>query len=369
MKMKKSLQVITLSALLLFLISLQLALAQGPMDFHERPIPMGVSISTTPSLPYIFTGTAGMRVYHLNRPDAKFILSNNHVIGAVGPTLCPNTAQRRTWILQPGTLDLGLDPGKDRNYAVALLFNKVPIDFGFLANNLVDAAIAYTLPSFADTEILGIGNPNPELYVISLTDSRDIGMEIIKSGRTTGVTTGTIGAVNVTAIVSYGQGCGSARFIRQVVTSASFGDAGDSGSVVLNRDTLTPVGLYFAGSENVGIFSPIHFVYLNLNVFVDGDIGGPTSKQELKAQIAQIQKTHGKDAHMEYVKRVQARQERKIMETDGVVGMGIGLAENSQDLAIIVYCEKLTAQIQQSISKSIEGVSVRLVESGRFEAH
>jgi hypothetical protein len=67
--------------------------------YESRPIPMGVSVGNTPSLPYIYTGTAGMMVNPFGNPSMKLILSNNHVLGAVGPTLCPDTAPMFTWTL------------------------------------------------------------------------------------------------------------------------------------------------------------------------------------------------------------------------------------------------------------------------------
>ncbi len=236
---------------------------QGPTEFQPRPIPMGVSISTTPSAPFIFAGTAGMRVLSLFAPDVKFILSNNHVLGGVGPTLCPDTAPLGAWILQPGTLDIGGDPGNDPEFLVGLELLSVPIDFSPDASNLVDAAIAFTVPSLADKEILGLGTPVPDL-AIALP-----GMQVTKSGRTTGVTTGTVQAINTTVLVNYGA-CGTARFVGQVVvTPGDFLQAGDSGSVALETASMKPVGLLFAGSPFVSLMNQILFVYLSLGVFVD----------------------------------------------------------------------------------------------------
>ena len=238
-------------------------LAGDPKAYQPRPIPMGVSISTTPSSPYIFAGTAGMRVRSLFAPDVKFILSNNHVMGAVGPTLCPDTAPLGTWVLQPGTLDIGYDPGKDPYYLAGLKFLSVPINFSLFANNLVDAAIALTSTSYADRTILDIGPPTPEFAMAAP------GMNVTKSGRTTGVTTGTVQSINTTVLVSYDI-CGTARFVGQVVvTPGTFSDAGDSGSVVLDSSTMKPVGLLFAGSPTSTIMNHILFVYLSLGVFVD----------------------------------------------------------------------------------------------------
>ena len=261
--MKKIVQTAAVFLLAHMLMFSETGWSGDPKKRHDRPIPMGVSISTTPSAPYIFAGTAGMRVRSLFAPDIKFILSNNHVIGAVGPTLCPDTAPLGTWVLQPGTLDIGFDPGNDPDYLVGLKFYSVPIDFSPGANNLVDAAIAFTVPSLADNTILDIGAPTPE-FAFALP-----GMQVKKSGRTTGVTTGTVQAINVTSFVNYGD-CGTARFVKQVsVTPGSFISGGDSGSVALESATGKPVGLLFAGSPTVAIMNHILFVYLKLGVFVD----------------------------------------------------------------------------------------------------
>src|SRR5262245_44587526 len=133
--------------------------APDPTSFFPRPIPMGVSISNTPSQPFIYAGTAGLRVRGRGNPNNKFILSNNHVLGAQGPTLCPGSANANARAVQPGTLDIGSDPGPDPQFVVGRFSKRVdmvPLGFG---TNLVDAAIAGTNTALASTEILGIGEP------------------------------------------------------------------------------------------------------------------------------------------------------------------------------------------------------------------
>ncbi|MFA4915450.1 MAG: hypothetical protein WC560_02110 [Syntrophales bacterium] len=102
-------------------IAASAAAATAPTDWFPRPIPMGVSVGNTPSLPYTYAGTAGMLVHKTSDPSILYILSNNHVLGSKGPNLCPNTAVLgQTWTLQPGTLDIGNDPGNDLNYKVGV---------------------------------------------------------------------------------------------------------------------------------------------------------------------------------------------------------------------------------------------------------
>lgn len=72
---------------------------------------------------------------------------------------------------------------------------------------------------------------------------------------------------------------------------------------------------------------------------------------------------------IEELKVIQARNEDQIMSIPGVVGIGIGLTEEGKDLAFIVYVEKLTPNIKARVSDQIEGVPVRLIESGIFKAY
>jgi hypothetical protein len=261
--------------------------------------------------------------------------------------------------LQPGTLDLGFDPGNDPAYVAGAIFRYVPIDFSPTAQNKVDAAVAVTTTGLASAEILGLGQPNPVLGTPA------IGMAITKSGRTTGVTTGTVLAVNSTVNVGYGS-CGTARFTGQVITSARLGDSGDSGSVVLEQGTNTPVGLYFAGSALSGVMTPILDVYIALRVFVDTDTAPAISSvAELQQQASRFPAR----PRIQVLKSIQARNEARLFEVRGVRGVGIGRNKSGDDLALIVFCEKVTDRLKNALPTEIEGAAVRLVETGDFVAH
>lgn len=331
--------------------------------YCDRPIKMGVSIGNTPSLPYIYTGTAGMRVFPFSWPTVDLILSNNHVLGAVGPDLCPNTADGfpppMTWTIQPGSLDLGFDPGMDPTFLAGAVFYYIPIDFSFGAQNVVDAAVAFTTPNLASTEILGIGYPNPAVGQPTL------GMSVIKSGRTTGVTTSTVISMNTTVNVSYGD-CGTATFVGQVMTGGGLGTSGDSGSVVLQLGSNTPVGLYFAGSDTTGTMTPILEVYRRLRVFVDSDMRATISSE---ADLLQQAAALPVDNRIELLKPIQARHEAAILAQEGVVGIGIGLDEAGAESAFVVYVETDSSRMRRAIPQDLEGVPVRLVESGPIVAH
>ena len=99
-----------------------------------------------------------------------------------------------------------------------------------------------------------------------------IGLPVMKYGRTTGLTHGTIYAIDATVNVSYDSG--TARFIHQIIiTPGTFSAGGDSGSLIVvddGTDTNKPVGLLFAGSSSYTIANPISPVLTYFGVEIDG---------------------------------------------------------------------------------------------------
>lgn len=328
--------------------------ATGPTARQDRPIPMGVSISNTPSLPFIYAGTAGLLVRSFVNPSQKFILSNNHVLGAKGPSLCPNTAvSSSTWTLQPGTLDIGTDPGNNPFYAAGLVAGFLPLQSGL---NLADAALSFTTPALAKTEILGIGEPNAALGIATP------GMAVKKSGRTTGVTSGTVDSVNATIVVNYGSGCPQFLFIGQtMITPGAFSGGGDSGSAILSSSDNTPVGLLFAGSDQFTAANQLFWVYVLLGVFPDTPPGvGPSGVADLTRVQAALEGRM--DPRIAALRQIQSRNQERILAIPGIHAIGIGLDGN--ELVFKVYGTALSAQIQSALPARIEGVRVVFRQSG-----
>jgi hypothetical protein len=221
---------------------------------RHRPAPGGVSIGHY----RITAGTLGCLV---TRAGATLILSNNHVLAN------SNKAKRGDPILQPGPID-----GGDRRAPLARLEAWVPIRFrsrlrwleelrdripSLARVNLVDAALARPLsPGLVSPEILGLGR-------ITGVGTAELGTPVQKSGRTTGVTSGTIQLIDVTVDVEYDRGR-VARFTDQLLTDMH-SEGGDSGSVVLNSAHRI-VGLLFAGSDTVTILNPIQHVVAGLRL-------------------------------------------------------------------------------------------------------
>lgn len=168
-------------------------------------------------------------------------MSNSHV-------LSPSTNSKiGESITQPGVLD-----GGNSSTVIATLSH----DFFPRLNdaNYVDAALAQPYDaSRLSTGILGIGDPTGTTNVILNADVR-------KSGRTTGVTSGTVVAADATVKVNYGNDV--LLFKNQfIVESATppFSSPGDSGSLIIDEN-LKVMGLLFAGSEYVTLANPIDAV-------------------------------------------------------------------------------------------------------------
>ena len=107
-------------------------------------------------------------------------------------------------------------------------------------------------------ELLGIGRVNSIPYGAPGVDDL-----VIKSGRTTGVTTGVCVGVGATIRVTYPQG--SAVFVDQLVirstrTDGDFSAGGDSGSLIVTVNGRHPWGLVFAGGGGTTIANPIEAV-------------------------------------------------------------------------------------------------------------
>jgi hypothetical protein len=219
-----------------------------------RPVPIGVSTGH----PAITAGTIGARV-----TDGKnaFILTNNHVIAD------ENQASIHDPVIQPGTYDGGQSPEDN----IGTLSNFQPIVFG--GNNTIDAAIALTTTSLAGKSTPSDGYGTPK----SATAQAQIKQKVKKYGRTTGLTTGSVYAINATLNVEYSAGV--ARFVNQIVIQpGGFSAGGDSGSLIVvdgkgpnqNHDR-EPVGLLFAGSIFFTIANPIDAVLTTFGVSIDGE--------------------------------------------------------------------------------------------------
>jgi hypothetical protein len=203
---------------------------------RQRPCPGGYSVGH----PRVTVGTLG-GVTRLGR-SWGYILSNNHVLagsnsGAVGDP-----------IYQPAVADGGSQADR-----VGQLARWVPLDFSG-RNNEVDCALAKAFPPWTQNlrrHVRGIGTP-------TTVGDATVGQGVRKSGRTTQITTGTVLSDNASVRLSYGVGK-VAVFVNQLQYS-HMTQGGDSGSLVWDRDSLTVLGLHFAGGNSASYGNKIRRV-------------------------------------------------------------------------------------------------------------
>ncbi len=229
----------------------EIRLLQIPRDKKFRPAPGGVSIGHYS----ITAGTLGAIVKDKETGE-PLILSNNHILA--------NTSNGRDGkakigdpILQPAAYDNG---SKERD-TIAHLYRFVPLEptrsIFRPIHNTVDCAVAKPVSKeVVENSILEIGQ-------IKGIAEAEIGVTVVKSGRTTGLTESRIRAIDSTVRVRLDP-LREAIFTDQIVADA-FSEGGDSGSLVLDKENRV-VGLLFAGSNRATICNKISNVLEQLNI-------------------------------------------------------------------------------------------------------
>lgn len=132
-----------------------------------------------------------------------------------------------------------------------------------IPENQLDAALARpNEPQMFEPGIQQIGK-------ITGTMPVSLGMNVRKYGRTTAYTEGVVTLINATVDVSYNtlSGKRTARFVGQSMTTG-MSQGGDSGSLIVDRNSQNAVGLLFAGSGSATIFTPIDRVLQKLGVTI-----------------------------------------------------------------------------------------------------
>ena len=176
---------------------------------------------------------------HCTQGGQLYILSNNHVLANT------NQAAIGDSILQPGPVD----DGSSHNDVIGRLSHFVPLDFR--GSNQLDAALA--LPE----NVADVTKTIPALGDITGIASARIGMKVAKYGRTTGLTFGEIISRDTDIRVDFTGGIINFENQLEIVgpEGTFFSQPGDSGSIIVEADTLRAVGLLFAGSQAGSTFA------------------------------------------------------------------------------------------------------------------
>jgi hypothetical protein len=339
---------------------------------QSRPIQLGTSGGNIndDGRRFCCGGTLGCVVEGTN--GTFYILSNNHALAMSNFGLAGDR------ITQPGLIDG--DCFLNDSAAVATLTTFVPMlyrqkhqKWRNAPTNIVDVAIAEILPGKVKTDgsILEIGQPS------TTTVQPFVGMAVKKSGRTTGITSGTIVAVDGTIIVAYSSTCGGkskykALFGNQIrILPSTFSNGGDSGSLVVEDvpNCPRPVGLLFAGGRSDTFANPIDDVLSALNVSIVGCSAASGMVTLASASVDAGSAPLLPGVAQETVKKAQhARRnaEDRLYRMHGVVGTGLSRSETDPSQAVIeVYVEKDTPGLRSYVPQQLDGTPVRIVETGK----
>ena len=218
----------------------------NPLD-PLNPVVPGCSIGY--ALPGGFVSNAGTLGALLTDGTGFFLLSNNHVLADLGniPVGTP--------VVQPGRLDGGLAP----EHEVGDLSRVEPLSPQVW--NRMDVAIASVRPGRPmSAEIIQLGRPEGVTEPLAR-------MPVEKYGKSTRYRAGTITSVDADVPVDYGGV--TYWFLDQVViegTGGIFSDGGDSGALVLDRNTGKAVALLFAGTSTYSLASPLPLILSRLEL-------------------------------------------------------------------------------------------------------
>jgi hypothetical protein len=351
---------------------------------QTAPIKLGTSGGNAKdsSASFCCSGTLGALV---TRGGTDFILSNNHVLARSDQAIVGEP------ITQPGLVDSGCTPATP----VANFTQKVKLKNN--PNNIApaDAALAQVIAGEVDPTgaILqlgavtgGLAQPAPPASTIV---APAIGMQVAKSGRTTGLTCDLIEATNVTVQVRYENTCGSkttflVTYNNQVeIASTTFSTAGDSGSLIVNALTAEPVALLFAGDNTSTIANPIQAVLAALpdpqhpTVFptfvggakhpVSGCTGTFNGTGGVNASTSTV-RTIPKLADVEVERAANAKSNHvaALMADPAIIGVGVGAGDTPGEAAIIVFADQTKSH--GPIPAILDGVKTKVRKVEPFRA-
>ena len=217
------------------------------LAIERRPIVGGASIAHW----HFPVGTVTAGVVDLIG-GRRCVLSCNHVLARL------NGGHFGDPVLQPAPDDGGWYPRE----AAAALLRYVPVHFDGTPNH-VDAAIAACWPGDISNVVEGVG----EVHESVSPDTLLPGDKVMKVGRSTGLTYGTVVYVDAAVKPNYGPlgfSDRSVQFVNQIVADIP-ANVGDSGSILVDSRGRA-VGMLFGGLPHRSWFNPFTEIERRLGV-------------------------------------------------------------------------------------------------------
>ena len=331
------------------------------------------------------SGTLGALVQ--DNSGRQFLLSNNHILARSDHAVLGDT------IVQPGLIDNNCTPNGEGpgTLPVATLSAWLPLKS---PQTNADAALAQVASRTVDPtgSILELGPRQPDGTLapappgISSTGGKgepaSLALRVAKSGRTTGLTCGSVSAVSVDISVDYFRDCGETRpyltktFTNQIALSGDrFSNAGDSGALIVDAANAEPVGLYFAGGTDTsgvvqGVASPAPDVLAELSAQLGsgasltftGAADHPVSCLTFgDSTVRAAQARSLSDEQIAAVQQALAAARSLVNPQIGILGVAMGKSSDQPGTAaVIVYTDP--AQ-QPAVPAVIDGVRTLVIPS------
>jgi hypothetical protein len=259
----------------------------------------------------------------------------------------------------------------------------------------VDAALASVTPGAVDPtgSILQLGEPAaggaaalgaapPMAGTGEPLNADNLGsIELVKSGRTTGLTCSTVESVDLSVRIKYFKDCAETQpyttktFTNQIgIAGEKFSDSGDSGSLVVDASNAQPVGLLFSGGTDgdgtgLSVANPISDVLNELGTESGSrmTIAG-TSTPHSVACVRYETKTENPAARIPVSAEASARAQfvaettgQSLIRSDaGILAVGSGKSLDSPgDAALIVYTDKAKGFV--SVPQTLDGLRTQVI--------
>ncbi len=329
----------------------------------------------------------------LTRNGLFFILSNNHVI-ANSDTGTAGTGSTGDAIIQPGLID---NPSPSAPTCTATGTTTVANLTAFFnlesdPGTKIDAAIAQIVTGKVDPlgNILYLGAtatngiPDPGQVHAGSGVAATVGMQVAKSGRTTGLTCSSVLSINFSTTVTYTKGCGKSTTFPVIypslvqVLGGNFSSEGDSGSLIVTQNNADAVALLFAGSDQDVVGNAISDV-LNSSKFLGAGNAVPTVVGSatphavigctLPAKPAgAIQTLAASAVTSEALQNATAARDAhapELLAHPEVQAVGVGASyDNPAEAAILFFVTK--GQPRTNIPAQVDGIRTRIIEGDLF---
>lgn len=357
------------------------------------PIPLGVSggNATDSSATACCGATLGALV---SRGGNQYILGSSHVLAR------DDSASRGESIIQPGLIDSSCSASTVT--VVGSLSQFVNLENPG-STPLADAALAQVASGKVDPlgTILELGGNNngnlpadgPPHGGAGVTPAEAVSSVhsglVAKSGRSTGLTCSSIQAINVTAVVQYQKICGAGATFTSTFSNlidihdGTFSAEGDSGSLIVTRDTADPVALLLASSDTDTLGNSISDV---LGALADQSTGerplfvGPVNphsvaacnlpgpQARMAAQRLALSNVAPSPEQLQRATNTRDLHSSELLSLPAVQALGVGPSLDSADESAILLIVKKGVGAS-NLPLVVDGVRTRIIEVKNSPEH